>query len=280
MSSNMKQDDVYLIDIWRIFVREWRWFAIGLLIALAAAFAYSLVAKPQWEATAWIQVGQIGPAPAGQDPKVEPFQRVLMRMQTLAFQNDVLKSAGFSIDAPEANLYRKSLKLDPEPYANLIKVTIRARSQEQATQLITATVAQLQDIHKQIEALPLKLAHERLDEIQAELQSALADRDRLQTIIQSGNKDDAGSKAVTDSTLMTMLLASKDEAIRTLQGARSELLNRLSPNYTYDTSLPWPVYVPSRQASPNLTLTWGAGIFFGFFLGGVAAMLRNAYRRS
>lgn len=275
----MKQDDIYLIDIWRILVREWKWFAFGLLIVLAAAFIYSRSAKPQWEATAWIQVGQVGVAPMGQDPKIEPFQRVIMRLQTVAFQNDVLKNVGISVDAPEAQLYRKSVKLEPDPYANLIKVSMRARSAQLATQLASATVVQLQAIHQRIEELPLKLAHERLDEVQTELQNSLVDRDRLQQIAMAGSKDGADNKYVENAALATMLLASKDDAIRILQGARGDLLNRLSPNYTYDTSQPWPVYVPAKQSSPNAALIWGAALFFGLFLGGAAALARNAYRR-
>jgi uncharacterized protein involved in exopolysaccharide biosynthesis len=276
----MKQDDIYLIDIWRIFVREWRWFAIGLLIVLAGTWAYSHAAKPQWEATAWIQVGQLGVALPGQDPKIEPFQRVIMRLQTVAFQNDVLKSAGFSAESPQAQLYRKSFKLEPDPYANLIKVSIRARSPQQAMQLATATVTQLEAIHQRIEALPLKLAHERLDEIQTELQSSLVDRDRLQQIGMAGSKDDADSKNAANAATAIMLLAIKNEAIRNLQQARGDIVYHLSVNYTYDTSMPWPIAVPAKQASPNLALVWGAGIFFGLFLGGLAAMARNAYRRS
>lgn len=275
----MKQDDIYLIDIWRILVREWKWFAAGLLVVLAIAFVYSRSAKPQWEATAWIQVGQVGPAPTGQDPKIEPFQRVIMRLQTVAFQNDVLKSMSVPADSPEAQLYRKSVKLEPDPYANLIKVNMRARAPEQAMQLASATVTQLQAIHQRIEQLPLKLAHERLDEIQTELQNALADRDRLQQIALAGSKEGAENKNVENAALATMLLASKDDAIRSLQGARGDLLNRLSPNYTYDTSQPWPIDVPAKPASPNLALSWGAGLFFGLFVGGVAALARNAYRR-
>jgi hypothetical protein len=76
-----------------------------------------------------------------------------------------------------------------------------------------------------------------------------------------------------------VLLASKNEDIRALQQARSELLVRLSPNYTYETSMPLPIYVPEGRAFPNSVLTLGVGIVFGLFLAGVAAIARNALRR-
>lgn len=269
----MEQDEIYLIDMWRIFAREWRWFVAVLVLVLAATFAYAHAARPKWEATASIQVGQIGPALQGTDPKVESFQRVIQRLQTLDFQNDVMKSIGFSASSPEAQLYRKSFKLEPEPYANLIKLSVRALSPQQARQFAMATLTQLQTIHQGIEALPLKLAKERLDEIQAELQGAVADRDRLLHAAGQGGKDE------TTPAVAGILLAGKNEDIHSLQIARNELVNRLSPNYTFETSLAWPIYVPDRQSSPNLVLTWGIGVFFGLFMGALAAVGRNIARR-
>jgi hypothetical protein len=268
----MEQDEIYLIDMWRLLIRQWRWFVAVLVLVLAATFAYSHTAKPQWEATAWIQIAQIGAAPQGQDPKAEPLGRVIERLQTVAFQNDVLKSAGYAPATREAGLYRGSLKLDPQPYANLIKVSIRAYSPQQANLLATATVTQLQAIHQRIETLPMSLARGRLDEIQADLQTALADRERLLREVAPENKDG-------NAALAGVLLASRNEAIRDLQQTRSELIYRLSANYTYETSLPWPIYVPDRQAYPNPTLTWGIGILAGLFLGALAAILANLARR-
>lgn len=269
----MEQDEIYLIDMWRIFAREWRWFAAVLVLVLAATFAYAHLARPKWEANAWIQVGQIGSALQGTDPKVESFQRVIQRLQTLDFQNDVMKSAGFSAKTPEAQLYRRSFKLEPEPYANLIKLSVRALSPEQARQFAAATVTQLQSIHQGIEALPLKLANERLHEIQVELQGAIADRDQL--LHAAGQ----GDKYQTTPAVAGILLAGKNEDIHSLQIAKSELINRLSPNYTFETSLAWPIRVSDGPASPNLMLTWGIGMFLGLFLGALAAMGRNVARR-
>jgi LPS O-antigen subunit length determinant protein (WzzB/FepE family) len=271
----MQHDEIYLIDMWRIFRRQWRWSMAVLVLVLAATFAYAHTAKPQWEATAWIQVGQIGPTPVGQDPKVEPFQRVIQRLQSLAFQSQVMQSVGIAPAAPEARLYIKSFKLDPEPYANLIKVSLRARSREQASQFAQATLAQLQAIHRRIAAPPLALAKQRLDEIQADLQSAQADRDRL--LRAAG--DSAANKNTDGSVMAGMLLSSKNGDIRNLQQARNELLIRLSPNYTYETSSLWPIYAPVAPASPNFVLVWGLGILLGLFLAVLVAVARNAGRR-
>lgn len=265
----MEQDEVYLIDMWRVLVREWRWFTAGLLLVLAGAFFIAHTAKPRYEATAWIQIGQVGTIPKGHDPKAEPFQRVLDRLQTVAFQDQVTGSLGFAPQSPEARLYHRSLKIEPSPYADLIKFSVRAGSPEQARRFVTATLEQLQAIHRQLQVAPLQQAHARLDQIQAGLQAAQAERERLQQAQDKGQ----------DAALAGMLLSTRNAEIRSLQEARSDLVDELHPPYTYETSMPWPPYVPDYPVSPNRILIWGLGLLLGIGFGFFAAIARRALRR-
>ncbi|GGA38882.1 Wzz/FepE/Etk N-terminal domain-containing protein [Dyella nitratireducens] len=265
----MQRDDIYLIDMWRLLRREWLWFVAVFVAMLLATFTFLSVTRPQWQANAWIQIGQVDTAPAGQDPKVEPLQRVLERLQLIPFQNQILQSIGIASNTPDAGLYRKSLKIEPLPYAGpLVKLTVRGHSAQQAKQFAEATVAQLQTIHRGLETTQLTLARQRLDEVQRDVQNVMAERDRLQQAV-TQNKD----------TFAGLLLASKNEELIDLQQTRSDLLGRLSATYTYETSLMWPVYVPEHPAFPNPFLTWGMGVVAGLFLGVVAAVGRNALRR-
>lgn len=265
----MERDDIYLIDMWRILLREWRWFLASLILVLLLAMVFARTAKPQWQATAWIQIGQIGTAPVGQDPKAEPLLRVIERLQLEPFQNEVLQSIGIGALTPEGRLYRKGMKLEPMPYAGpLVKLSVRAYSPQQAEQLASATASRLQAVHREIETVPLKLAHARLDDVQAALQQTLAERDRLRQ-----------SAAQNKDSISAALLLSRDEEIRNLQLTRDELQTRLNPPFTYDTSLMWPVYVLDHPVFPNPALIWGVGLLFGLFLGAFAAIARNALRR-
>lgn len=265
----MQRDEIYLIDTWRILQREWRWFVAALIVVLAVTFVFLRVTKPQWQADAWIQIGQVGAAPAGQDPKAEPLQRVLERMKLIPFQNETLESIGIGPRTPEAGLYRHSLKLEPLPYAGpLIKLSVRAHSPEMARKLAETTVERLKAIHRSAEATELNFAQARLAEVQADLQQVTAERDHLQQVATQNKDDFAG-----------LLLTSKNDEMRSLQLARSDLQTRLSTAYTYDTSLMWPVYVPEDPVFPNPVLTWGMGGVLGLFLGTLAAVSRNALRR-
>jgi hypothetical protein len=270
------EDEIYLIDLWRILLREWRWALAALLVVLAITFAFTRVAKPQWEATAWIQVGEIGPTPAGRDPKVEPFQRVIDRMKTRLFQDAVLTHAGVPLKSRAAQLYRGSLKPDPDPYANLIGITIRAESVAQARTLAMATVAQLQALHGQTNTAALALAKTRLRGLDEDLRVATASRAQLQQ--QLGNRQ-ANGQATPAQVLAGVLLTDSNTTIRALKGERDDLVARLTERYTYQTSLAWPLYVPDHQAFPNAIMAWAAGILGGGALGVLAAVLRNAVRR-
>jgi uncharacterized protein involved in exopolysaccharide biosynthesis len=274
----MEQDEIYLIDMWRIFAREWRWFAGALVLVLLATFGFSHLVKPQWEATAWIQIGQVAQTVAGQDQKVEPLLRIIERLQFVPFQDEVLKSLGFDHDAPESTLYRSSMKLEPMPYAGpLVRMSVRANTPERARQFAAATVEHLQGVHRELEAGPFDLAHAHLDQIQSDLNEATAERDRL--LRESGaGTDGALRKDPSTALLADMLLSSKNAEVRGLKQARKDLSDRLGPAFTYDTSLLWPVYVPDKRAFPNSALTWGVGLLLGVFLGLFAVVVRNAMR--
>ncbi|KMM76649.1 chain-length determining protein [Xanthomonas sp. NCPPB 1128] len=269
----MHQDEIYLIDLWRILRREWRWCLLALLLALALAALFLHGATRQWQATAWVQVGEFGPTPAGRDPKLEPFQRVIDRIKTRQFQEQALRSAGVALDSRQAALYRDSLKLDPDPYANLIQLTLRAQSPQQARQLATATIAQLQALHQRIQAGPLQQAHARLEDLAAELAATQAERERL---LQQQRE---GHGSTEQQLLGNLLLSEKNNTIRSLKAEREDLLGRLGARYTYDTSAPWETYVPPRAAFPNPVLVLAAALLAGLGGGVLAAVARNALRR-
>jgi uncharacterized protein involved in exopolysaccharide biosynthesis len=269
----MEQDEIYLLDLWRIFTRGWMWFLGVLLLTLACTYACAHLVKRQWQATAWIQIAQVGQVPQGQETKVEPLLRVIERLELVPFENEVLERAGHARDSAVARLYRDSLKLEPMPYAGpLIRLTVRAYSREQATELAMATVTRLNAIHQRLEEAPLKAARARLARIEADLKVTEADRARYQQAAAPGARDASGAM------LASLLLANKNEEIRGLQQARMDLLERLGPIYTYQTSMVWPVYVPDRQAFPNPELTWGIGLLLGLFLGACAAVARAGRR--
>lgn len=276
----MQQDEIYLIDLWRVFAREWKWFAAVLVLVLAGTFAAAHGMRRQWEATAWIRPGQIGQVPAGRDPLVEPLARILGHLKMVPFQNEILARAGVAPHSRAAGLFRRSLKLDPMPYAGpLIRLQVRAYSPQAASRLATVTVDELRSVQRSLAALPLELARARLHEVQAELRGTRADRDRLLKAIAADGRLTAAGNGTRDALLAGVLVSSKNAEIRSLQQAESDLVERLSPAYTFPTSLAWPVYVPDHAVFPNPLLLWAIGSMLGLCLAAFAVVARNAARR-
>lgn len=275
----MEKDEIYLLDIWTIFVREWRWFMAALVFSLLVTFALARLIANQWKATAWIRIAQVGVVPTGEDPKVEPLQRVIERLKLESFENEVMKSAGFSPDARESKLYRATLEPEPMLYAgSLVRLKLRARSPQLARRLAEATVAQLSAVHRRLEAQPLAQARQRLAQVQDDLRETLAERDSLMKSAESRSAKPNGD-SVSNATLDSVLLNGKQQEIRNLQVTLNDLTSRLSPTYTYGTSLVWPVYLPKKPAFPNRALMWVIGVVVGIGLGAFAATARNALRR-
>ena len=276
----MTQDEIYLSDMWRILVREWKWFVIALALTMVGAFTATRLVKPQWEAHAWIRIGQVGAVPAGEDPKAEPLAAVLERLKLIPFENGVVASLGLSPRSPAAGLYRKSLKLDPLPYAGpLIELSVRANSPKLARRLVEATVSGLQAAHQRLDAPRLSQAETSLQSVQRNLEAISAERSRLMQTAASGKNVSDGSGRSLDLFLAGTLLTGIDQELRGLQQARNDLTVRLSPVYTYQTSLAWPIYVPDHPVFPNTTLMWLLGIVAGIAFGVFAAVVRNALRR-
>lgn len=269
----MEHDEIYLIDLWRILRREWRWFVAVAVVVLAAAIFFAQAARPRYEATAWIRPGQLGPVPAGEDPRIEPFQRVIERMQTHEFQDAVVRDLGLSTRSREAHLYRASFDVDPSPYAGLLKLTLRGYSPEQAQRFVQATFGHLRRLHEGLMAEPLELARARLNQAQAQLRDATAERDRLRQAI-------TGARERQDLMLASMVLSSSNQEVRQLQQSVSDLKARLTASYSYETRLAWPIYVPDHPVYPNRVLIWAAGLVLGLGLGLVSAVARNAARRA
>ena len=267
----MEQDEVYLIDMWRILRRQRWWFLGVFALVLALVAGYLATAKRQWEVDAWIQIGQVGSVPTGQDPKVESLLRVMERLKTDAFKDEVIAGLGLPLKGPEARLYRASMKLDPQPYANLLHVTVRSYSPNDARQLALATVDHLHAIHVGIGSALVTAGRERLAEIDSELNTALADRERLRAEL--GNTHGEGA-------LASFSLAGTDEGIRDLQQSRNDISTRLAGNYTFETTMPWPIHVSENPVAPMIPLVAGLGVLGGLFLGGLAAIAADARRRS
>lgn len=276
----MEQDEIQLIDLYRLLVRERAWLIAVFAVCLIGAAAFALLAPRQWEAKAWIQIGQVGQVPPTPDLKVESQARVLERLQMVPFQNEILRGIGIGVDTGDAKLYRKSLTLVPLQDADLIRLLVRGNSPDQARRFASATIEQLEAVHRPLEEVPLAEEHARLEQTQADLKAALAEHDQVMGMVSTQSSHEAGDNYAHTMLMASGVVGAENEEIRALQQKRSNLLDRLSATYTYETSALGDIYVQAKPVYPNQPLVWGVGLSLGLVLGVLAAILRNAIRRT
>jgi hypothetical protein len=213
------------------------------------------------------------------DLKVESLARVLERLQMVPFQNEVLDKLGIGIDTRDAKLYRKSLTPVPLADADLVRLLVRGSSPDEARQFAAATIERLQAIHQPLEAVPLAEAHAKLEQTEAALKAALTEHDQVMTAVSTQANHDAGDNYAHTMLMASGVLGTENEEIRQLQQKRSNLIDRLSSTYTYETSGLGNIYVQAKPIYPNQILVWGIGLSLGVVLGALIAILRNAIRR-
>jgi LPS O-antigen subunit length determinant protein (WzzB/FepE family) len=131
-------------------------------------------------------------------------------------------------------------------------------------------------MHEAMMVEPRRLARARLQQAQAQLDHATAERDRLQQATAPDHADTASRQGLL---IASMALTQSNQEVRGLQQAVGDQQARLSASYSYGTSLAWPIYVPEKPSSPNRLLIWAGGLLLGVSLGVLAAIARNARRR-
>jgi LPS O-antigen subunit length determinant protein (WzzB/FepE family) len=274
-------DEIRFIDIWRILLRQKKW-VIGLaLITGLLAVGFVLLAKPKWEASAVVQVGQVGQTGVGlAATAIESAQRALQRMKQESFEDDVLQRLKISleVDDPFAKLYRSSIKVKLLPNTDLIELKVRGYSREDAAKYAEATLARLREAHQRIaqpsvERLKFVLSDVTNQLREAEKEStALAANSALKRQVGPGNR-------FAENVLFANILVLKGAEIRDFQQRKRVLEEQLSPVRTYPTSFIDAVHVPVEPAFPKKVVTVVAAIVMGLFLGGIAALMADSRKR-
>jgi capsular polysaccharide biosynthesis protein len=273
-------DDISLRDLWRVVTNQKKW-VIGITIVcmLFASVGLSL-SKPKWEATAVIQIGQVGQSGVGQGSQlIEPPVRAIERMKMKSFEDDVLTRLKISPEEgdPIASLFRSTLSLKALSTTDLIQVKIRAQSREQAQNWANAVVDRLKDVHERLAQPTI----DRLRKQQAELKKQMLiieeERSSLLRIV-SKSSETSGDSRFSANLLLSNLLLQKNAELRDFEMRRLAADEQLTSVRTYPTSLIDRIYVPENPASPKKLLVVMLAAVLGLILGVVVALLRNYWQ--
>jgi uncharacterized protein involved in exopolysaccharide biosynthesis len=203
-TANFERNELGLIDIWQILVRERRW-VIGIFsVCILGALAFVLLVRPEWEATAVIQIGQVGQPTIGQaSVLIEPPARTMERMRLKSFEDAVLADLKMPVEDndPNAGLYRSSLKLKLLPNTDLIEMKVRGHSREEAAKWAEATVNYLRGLHEKLAEPSIERLKSVLAEVKRELQRTHDERTKLMENLPLKDKIGPGNRFLQASSV-------------------------------------------------------------------------------
>jgi uncharacterized protein involved in exopolysaccharide biosynthesis len=275
-------DEITLLDLGKILVR-WKWWVLAtLLLALIAAMVTVFLIKPQWEATAAIRVGAVGRAglveQAGQAGQViEPVARVVERMKLKSYKDAVLSDLGYPPDEknPEADLYRSSLTVKALPNTDLIAITVRGHSREEAKRSAEATVAYLQKIHDQMANLSVQRLRALLAQTEGQITQLKAERERVLKVFGLKDKVIGGGRG-TESLMLANIMIQGDGELRKLEQAKVFYEEQLDSLRTYPTSLMEGVSVSENPVAPKKAPIFLLAGILGLILAVLVAFVSHA----
>lgn len=139
--NQISPDEISLLEIWQVLVRQKKW-VIGIpVLALVAAVAVSVLMPPVWEAILVGQVGQVGQV----GTQIETVTNALERIKQKPFQSEVLASMDIPLDEknPKGALYRNTLNVKILKDTNMIEIKVHGHSREEAKRNADATLDRL-----------------------------------------------------------------------------------------------------------------------------------------
>lgn len=270
-------DEITLFDLWQILVRRKWWVLATPLLAVIAAVVAVIPLKPQWEATAAIRIGAVGQVgQIGQVELVEPVARVVERMKLKSFQDAALSDMGY-LDKKnsEASHYRGSLTVKALPNTDLIEITVRNYSREDAKRAAEATISYLRKIHDRLAAPTVQRLRQLVVQVEQEITQIKLERERTLKI--AGLKDKATAKAgFMENVLLANIMIQRDGELRELERAKALYEEQLGPLRTYPTSLIESISVSENPVARKKSLIIMLAGMFGLVLGVMLAFLSNA----
>ena len=278
--EHFEQDEFSLQDLWRILISQRRWLlGLPFVCVLLAAVGVS-IAKPKWEATAVIQIGQVGQSGVGQGSQlIEPPLRAIERMKMKSFEDDVLTALKMPVESDDlvAKLFRSTLSLKALGVTDLIQVRVRAGSRDQAQTWANAVVDRLREVHERLAQPTIDRLRKQQSELKKQMQIIEEERTNLLKIV-SKSSETSGDSRFAANLLLSNLLLQKNSELRDFEMRRLAADEQLTSVRTYPTSLIDRIYVPENPASPKKLLVVMLAAVLGLILGIIVAFMRNYWQ--
>ena len=279
-TEHFGQDEISVRDLWRVLINQKNWvIGIPILCVLLAAVGVSM-AKPKWEATAVIQIGQVGSSGVGQTIQlIEPSVRAIERMKMKSFEDTVLAKLQIPLDGGNsvAAIFKSSLSLKALGTTDLIQFKIRANSRDKAESWAQAVVDRLKDVHEKLTQPTIDRLRKQQTELKKQMQLIEAERSNLLETV-SKTSERSGDGRFSTNLLLSNLLLQKNAELRDFEMRRLAVDEHLTSIRAFPTSLVDRIYVPENPVSPKKLLIVMLAAVLGLILGIIVAFMRNYWQ--
>jgi LPS O-antigen subunit length determinant protein (WzzB/FepE family) len=244
-------------------------------LALVGTLAYCLLTRATYESCATIRLGHVGQLGVTGEPVqrnlVEPVARAIERLHLRRFQDSCLEAAGAGTGEKDlvAILYRKSFTARQLGTTDLVRLTVRAHTEDSARRLLQATIDRLAQAHTELAAPSIQALHSMAAHVAVQLQAVQDDLAELRRLEQARNKLPPGAQ-FTEGAFIAGYVTSRLDAVAKLEEQKIQLEEQLSEARTYPTSVTDPVRVDPERTAPhtgrNLLIAFPLGLLVGVFV--------------
>lgn len=265
--NQVTKDEISVEDVINFFLESWKVILVTGLIGILGAAGFIAVMPSQYEATARIQMMQIGSVSNTTNPlgvNLEDPNLIIARLKLpSSYEFNQVKACGIDQENYPNELLVGLVKLEPvKGVSSIVELKIRMQSKDHAINCAQAVFYKIRDSQNAIMKPHIEEAKVLLKKYQIRLLEA-------QSII--GRADKAGD------AFSAVYLINRDE-MKFLTDESIRLNAFISSSETRQAKLVAPIYASDIPVFPKKKISLLMGLLAGLFLGVFIVMVRKFWR--
>ena len=260
-SETLIDNELSLLDLVRFIQKNFHILLRGLLLGLFMSLVTAFLLPSEWEATALVRIGQF--KNGDNLISIEPSLQVVDRIKSASFQQDVLKSLGFTLaenNPSDDRLQNLKVKLEK---SDLINISWRGLTKVEAKNNLSVVVNELVKIHKNKFESVINRWNQELISTGLAMQHSADESNQLnKTLERLGTSE----KTFSENALISNTLLVREKEMQYYRERKHVLEEQLSPERTFPTEILGNIIVSKEPVSPKKTLFAVVGAIFGLIL--------------
>jgi uncharacterized protein involved in exopolysaccharide biosynthesis len=260
------EDEISLKDILDFLLESWQQILLVGVIGILAAIAFLLIATPQYEATAQVQMAQIPTSNTNTNPlgvNIEDPNMLIARFKLPStYTVEQIKACGLENAKMPAESIAEMVKVTPvKSVGSTIELKVRGESKQLAVACAESIFGKIHQSQNEILAPYIEEAKNLLAKYQARLSEA-------QSLMSRADK--------SGSALTAAYLANRDE-VKYSTDEIIRLNTIIASANTRSAKLVSPIYASDKATSPKKSISLVLGLLGGLFLGLLLVLVRKAW---